>query len=100
MEIEDAIEIFERINQQGRRLTRYDLICASVMSTDFDMRERTKSDIIEPLSSFGAVEETSIPQALALNLYNSAEHKSQLGLRTNDVNNVWADTVECFRSAV
>ena len=100
MEIEDAIEIFERINQQGRRLSRYDLICASVMSADFDMRERTKADIIEPLSSFGTLEETSIPQALALNLNNSAEHKSQLGLRTEDVKRVWNDTVECFKLAI
>ena len=100
MEIDDAIEIFERINQQGRRLSRYDLICASVMSSDFDMRERTKTDINEPLSAFGVLEETSIPQALALNLNNSAEHKSQLGLRTDDVKEVWNDTVECFKLAV
>ena len=100
MEIEDAVEIFERINQQGRRLSRYDLICASVMSADFDMRERSKTDINEPLSSFGALEETSIPQALALNLKNSAEHKSQLGLRTEEVQKVWNDTVECFKLAV
>lgn len=100
MEIEDAIEIFERINQRGRRLSRYDLICATVMSTDFDMRDRTKTDIIVPLAAFGALEETSIPQALALNLKNSAEHKSQLGLRTEEVQNVWNDTVECFKLAV
>ena len=100
MEIEDAIEIFERINQRGRRLSRYDLICATVMSTDFDMRERTKTEIIEPLSAFGALEETSIPQALALNLKNSAEHKSQLELRTEEVRQVWNDTVECFKLAV
>ncbi|MDE2635194.1 MAG: DUF262 domain-containing protein [Chloroflexota bacterium] len=100
MGIEDAIEIFERINQRGRRLSRYDLICATVMSTDFDMRERTKTDIIEPLSAFGELEETSIPQALALNLKNSAEHTSQLGLRTEEVRQVWNDTVECFKLAV
>ena len=100
MDIEEAVEIFERINQRGRRLTRYDLICATVMSADFDMRERTKLDINSPLQSFGALEETSIPQALALNLYESAEHKSQLGLRTNDVVEVWDDTVECFKLAV
>lgn len=100
MGIEDAIEIFERINQRGRRLSRYDLICATVMSTDFDMRERTKTDIIEPLVAFGALEETSIPQALALNLKNNAEHKAQLGLRTEEVRQVWNDTVECFKLAV
>ena len=101
MEIDDAIEIFERINQQGRRLSRYDLICASVMSSEFDMRERTQQDILAPLeSSFGIIEETSIPQALALNIKKSTEQKTQLELKSQEVADFWEGTVECFRSAV
>jgi hypothetical protein len=42
MEMGDAIEIFERINQQSKRLTRYDLIAASVLTDAFDLREHTK----------------------------------------------------------
>ena len=101
MEINDAIEIFERINQQGRRLSRYDLICASVMTADFDLRERSKADIIDKFKSgFGEIEETSIPQALALNRKGSTEHKSQLDLTTKDIEDVWTSTVEGIRLAV
>lgn len=101
MEINDAIEIFERINQQGRKLTRYDLICASVMTEAFDLRERSKADIIDKLkTSFGEIEETSIPQALALNAKDSTEHKSQLDLTTDEIEGVWDPTIEGFRAAV
>ena len=101
MEIDDAIEIFERINQQGRRLTRYDLICASVITDDFDLRDRSQLDVIEALEDgFGKIAETSIPQAVALNRKKRADHRTQLDLTTDDIKSVWSDTVEGFRLAV
>ena len=101
MEINDAIEIFERINQRGRKLTRYDLICASVMTDEFDLRDRSDEDIISTLKAgFGEIEETSIPQAVALNSKGRTEHSTQLGLTTTDVLQVWDETVNGFRLAV
>ena len=101
MEINDAIEIFERINQQGRRLSRYDLISASVMTSDFDLRERSKSDIIDKLKAgFGEIEETSIPQALALNIRGNTEHRTQLDLKTDEIKDVWEKTVNYFAASV
>ena len=101
MEVEDAIEIFERINRQGRSLSRYDLISASVLTDDFDLRERSESDIINRLKTgFGEIEESSIPQALALNKKGRTDYKTQLDLTTEDVLSVWKDTVECFGLAV
>ncbi len=101
MEINDAIEIFERINQQGRRLSRYDLISASVMTPDFDLRERSKSDIIEKLNvGFGEIEETSIPQALALNIRGNTEHRTQLDIKADEIKEVWDRTVDCFVASV
>ncbi len=101
MDIEDAIEIFERINQQGRRLSRYDLITASVLTDSFDLRERTEKDIADRISpSFGEIPETSIPQALALNIKGSTEYNTQMSLRTEDVQAVWPATVECLMLAV
>ncbi|MCY4061526.1 MAG: DUF262 domain-containing protein [Chloroflexi bacterium] len=101
MSINDAIEIFERINQQGRRLTRYDLICASVMTDDFDLRDRSEHDIVSQYKSgFGTIAETSIPQALALNKKGSTEHSTQLGLTTKDILEVWDETVDGFHLAV
>lgn len=101
MHVEDAIEIFERINRQGQKLTRYDLIAASVLKGDFDLRERVRRDIIDKLKhNFGKIEETSIPQALALNIKGKTEHATQLGLQTEEVETAWDKTVEAFLTAV
>ena len=101
MDIEDAVEIFERINQQGKRLSRYDLITASITTQAFDLRERTQQDIIEPLRTrFGKAEETSIPQVLALNIRGSTESATQMDLKKDEVPQVWQRTVDCFMLAV
>lgn len=101
MDLDDAIEIFERINQQSKRLTRYDLIAASVLTDSFDLRERSQKDIIEPLkAAFGAIPETNVPQALALNIKGGTEHTTQMGLETEEVQSNWSRTVECFKLAV
>lgn len=101
MGLDDAIEIFERINQQSKRLTRYDLIAASVLTDEFDLRERSQKDIIEPLKkSFGNIPETNVPQALALNIKGRTEHASQMVLESKEVQEVWDRTVECLKLAV
>ncbi len=101
MELDDAIEIFERINQQSKRLTRYDLIAASVLTDQFDLRQRSQNDIIEPLAqSFGAIPETNEPQALALNIRGRTEHTTQMSLETGEVQAAWERTVTCLKLAV
>jgi hypothetical protein len=101
MDLNDAVEIFERINQQSRPLTRYDLIAATVLTNTFDLRERSQKDIIEPLkNSFGSIPETNVPQALALNIEGSTEHATQMGLTSEKVQSVWERTVECLKLAV
>lgn len=39
-ELDDAIEIFERINQGGKRLSVFDLVVASTWGEDFDLRKK------------------------------------------------------------
>jgi hypothetical protein len=101
MDIEQAIEIFERINRAGRPLSRYDLITASVLDDDFDLREKTQRDIIEPIMAkgFGKVEETGIPQALALIIRGHTESSTQMGLETGEVKSHWDSTVDCLMLA-
>jgi hypothetical protein len=101
VELDDAVEIFERINQQGKKLSRYDLIAATVLTERFDLREKTEQDILSKLRPiFGEVPETSITQALSLNLRNRTESSSQMSLRPEEVEPVWKQTVECFMLAV
>ena len=104
MDIEQAIEIFERINRLGQRLSRYDLITASVLASDFDLRERAQEDVIAPMEAkgFGKLEEASIPQALALNAEGRTETSTQMALaqKGERVAAVWDRTVSCLKLAV
>ena len=99
--IRDAVKIFERINQRGKRLTRYDLICASVWSDDFNLRERVNHDIVRKFSSvFGKIPEARIPQTLALITRDSAEERHQFALEVEQVISVWDKTVQGFQLAI
>lgn len=102
MGLDEAVEIFERINRSGKPLNRFDLITASVLDSDFDLRERTDIDIITPLeqSGFGTIESASIPQSLALNIRNNTESATQMDLKKGEVKLVWSETVNCFMAAV
>jgi|CXWK01.1.fsa_nt_gi hypothetical protein len=102
MDIDDAIEIFERINRSGKPLNRFDLITASILSDDFDLREKTQSDIVEPLEQigFGTIEETSVVQSLALVIKGRTESSTQMELTNNEVKEVWERVADCFLHAV
>ncbi len=99
--IRDAVRIFERINQRGKRLTRFDLICASVWSDDFNLRERVKDDIVlKHRSVFGRIPEARIPQALALITRESAEERHQFALGVEQVTSIWDKSVKAFELAI
>ena len=99
--IRDAVRIFERINQRGKRLTRYDLICASVWSDDFNLRERVNHDIVlKHRTVFGKIPEARIPQALALIMRDSAEERHQFALEVEQVSGVWGKSVKGFELAI
>ncbi|MCB9452415.1 MAG: DUF262 domain-containing protein [Anaerolineaceae bacterium] len=101
MEIDDAIEIFERINRQGRRLDRYDLIAASVFTKDFDLRKQTEADIQNKIThDFGEIPNGVIPQMLALIIKGNAESSTQFGLDPKNVESSWEQTVSSFFSAL
>jgi hypothetical protein len=97
----DAIEIFQRINQAGQRLSRYDLICANVWREDFDLRKR-----IELLnkrfaqSGFGRLHETVYTQAFSLILKDRCTTLAELSLETDDILRVWDRVVRCLELAV
>jgi hypothetical protein len=97
MKIDDAIVIFERINRQGRRLDRYDLIAASVFTKDFDLRKRTDADIQNIASdTFGEIPSGTITQLLALVIKGNAETQTQLSLNPKDVENNWQGVVKAI----
>lgn len=100
-ELSDAIEIFQRINQAGKRLSRYDLVCANIWSEDFDFRKRVAS-LNEQFASqgFGSVHETIFTQSFALILKDRCTTAAELSLETNEIARSWDEVIRALRLAI
>jgi len=101
MELDEVVTIFERINMGGKRLTLFDLVHASVWSSDFDLREKIKEFNYEPaIRAFGEISAEIFTQSLALNLKEDCTNKHQLKLDNAECKSVWDNTIECIRLAI
>lgn len=101
MDLESVVDIFERINQGGKRLTAFDLVHASVWSEDFDLRTEIAKFNDEPaIRLFGSVNEEIFTQSLALNVKNDCTKLVQLKLTNADCKTNWEQTKECLRLAI
>ena len=61
-------KIFQRLNQSGKRLDRFDLISTMTFNPDFDLREKFKQDIVAKLKqkAFGEISPAILTQLMAL----------------------------------
>jgi hypothetical protein len=99
--LEDAIEIFQRINQSGKKLTRYDLLCANVWTETFDFRET-----VDGLNNrftrkgFGKLDETVFSQTFALILKDNCTTEAELSLKTDDIVNSQSQVSKAMELAI
>jgi hypothetical protein len=100
-ELGEAIEIFQRINQAGQRLSRYDLICANVWRDDFDFRKRV--ELVNKnfrQSGFGSLHSTIYTQTFSLILKDRCTTVAELSLQTNEILRVWERAIRSLQLAV
>lgn len=101
VELEEAVNIFENINQGGKRLSLFDLVHASVWAKDFDLRSLIQEFNEEPaLKLYGGLQAETITQSLSLNVRDNCQKTSQLNLTTLDCKNAWLRTLECLRLTI
>ena len=99
--LEDAITIFERINQGGKRLNLFDLVVASTWSKDFDLKEKIKDlNSFFDEKGFGKVDEETVTQTLALVVKGMCTKSFQLQLTNDEISACWKDTVDGLKLAV
>lgn len=93
-ELEDAITIFERINQGGKRLGLFDLVVASTWSENFDLKVKT-NELNQKLKNrgFGKIDEEIISQTLSLVSSGHCTRSFQLQLTNKDIKKYW-DIIE------
>lgn len=91
-----ARRIFQRINQGGQRLERFDLISTTTFTPEFDLRERLKRDILAPLEEarFGAIEPSIVTQLLALLVHGQCTERYEFMLTADDIQGHWASVVD------
>lgn len=100
-ELDDACDIFERINQEGKRLSLADLIVARTWSEDFDLREKIKL-FNNTLSTkgFQELEVEAVTEALSLNIKGGCTRSIQLDLTSDEVKNAWQNTIDSLNLAI
>ena len=101
MNLEEVVDIFERINQGGKRLSLFDLVHASTWSPDFDLREKiNKFNSEDAVKNFGGVENEVFTQSLALNIFDDATNQNQLKLTSEACIQKWNVTSDCIKKAI
>lgn len=91
----DVCKIFQRINQAGKRLDRFDLISATTFTAEFDLRERFKKDILVRLEDklFGGISPAIVTQLLALVKHGHCTERYEYSLTADDIQKLWKDAV-------
>lgn len=90
-DLAEVCEIFQRINQGGQRLSRFDLIAAMTFRKDFDLRVKLREDIFEPLEEkrFGRISDAIVTQVLALLKTGACTQRNEFSLTADDIAERW-----------
>ncbi|HON18010.1 MAG TPA: DUF262 domain-containing protein [Salinivirgaceae bacterium] len=99
--IDEVVEIFERINQGGKKLTTFDLIHATTWSTDFDLRTRIQQfNEAYRSKKIGSLSEKIFTYSLAMNAFDDCKASSQLKLTPTIAKNIWSRTRTALGHAI
>ncbi len=100
-ELDEVVEIFERINQGGKRLSSFDLVHATTWSTDFDLKEKIDEvNSIQKIEKAGGLPEKVFTHSLALNAFDDCRNSYQLKLNPELAGNLWHRTQLAISRAV
>ncbi len=102
--IEDACEIFSRINQGGKRLSIFDLVVAVTWDKDFELDKKIK-EFNEGSdggvkNSFGALDKEIFTETLSLIHYKQCTKSFQIRLKPEHVKQIWPDVVKSLKRSI
>ncbi len=97
-DLRSVCDIFQRINQAGKRLDRFDLISAMTFSPDFDLREKFKKDLLAKLEqkSFGQISPVIVTQLMALIKKGACTENAEYSLTAKEITEIWKDVVDAL----
>lgn len=92
-ELDDVVEIFERINQGGKHLTVFDLIHATTWSEKFDLKLRIKEfNSSVSMKNFSSLSNKVFIFSLTLNAFDDVRSLYQLKLSPELCYKIWSKT--------
>ncbi|MFO7863267.1 MAG: DUF262 domain-containing protein [Salinivirgaceae bacterium] len=92
-EIDEVVDIFERINQGGKRLSSFDLVHATTWSDEFDLKDRIDEfNAIQKIEKAGGLTDKIFTHSLALNAFDDCRNSYQLKLNPELAKNLWHKT--------
>jgi len=99
--LEDAIEIFERINQGGQKLSIFDLVVASTWNQDFDLRikyEDFEKKIKE--TGFGKINPELVLYATSLIINGYCRQQYLLKIKKEEISQKWSKIENALELAI
>ena len=99
---DEVIQVFERINQSGESLSRFDIVHANIWSEYFNLRKRIDNDVIEPLEDkgFGIIKRETVAEAVSLAIEGKSDTNTQKSLDSDKVNENWVDIKDAVMNSV
>jgi len=95
-------KIFVRVNEQGKKLGRFDIINANVWRAEFNLKRKIEEELFPRLKQvgFGVINKGTVTQTQSLILEGSATVKAQRRMKAEGVKKTWDDIVDAIISAV
>jgi hypothetical protein len=102
LELEDAVEVFQRINQGGKRLTRFELVAANCWSETFDLAKSVRdfNERVRERTDFGMVEPITFVQAMSLVAFGQCKTEHELRLKGKQVQELWPRVSKAMGDAI
>ena len=100
-ELDEACDIFERINQGGKRLSIFDLVVASTWGEDFDLKERYNelyAFLVD--KGFGKVPPEIVTHAASLIIKGYCRNSYQLQLTKEELKENWEEIANAIKLSV
>ena len=100
-ELDEASEIFERINQGGKRLSIFDLVVASTWGEDFDLKilYQELRDFLEK-QGFGKIPPEVVTHAASLVIKGYCRNSYQLQLTKEELKANWEEIANAIKLSV
>lgn len=99
--MDDAVEVFTRINTTGEELTLFEIMVAKTYDEkyDFDL-QKEYNKLIKDIGNFDTIPGSTILQCISLNLQKECTRKSILKLNKKEIIEHWDGVVESIKATI